>query len=150
MTDEASQVTKAERVNSDQVQVPGILVDLLDRPDKNVRVKAAIALAMMGSEGVPPSSMHLPGEAEINRRPQQRSISRFGLDAVEPVINTIRDSRREIVTVTVSVIGKLGDLRAVPVRISILEKQDQVTVTASAEALGYLEDRKAVEALIIP
>ncbi len=148
MTAEALRAAEAERINPDQVQDPDMLVELLDHPDKNVQVKAAIALAMMGSAVVPSLINAFTGGTRDKQATASEIISSFGPDAIGPLVNALRDPRNEIVTGTASVLGKLGDRRAVPGLISILDKQDHVTGIAAAEALGYLGDRESVEALI--
>ena len=57
-------------------------------------------------------------------------------------------TRSDVVAGAASVLGKLGDKRAVPALVSLLDKNANGTGIVAAEALGYLGDTESVEALI--
>lgn len=143
-----SPAAETEQVNPDEIQDPEVLAGMLDHADKNVQMKAAIALAMMGSAAVPALiNAFTSGSKEILATAAE-IISSFGPDAVEPLINALGNPNSSVVAGAASVLGKLGDHRAVPALVLILERNDRTTGLVAAEALGYLGDTKSVEALI--
>lgn len=138
----------AEPVNPDEILDPDMLVSMLDHPSKEVQMKAAVALAMMGSAGIPSLINAFTSGSKDKQATAAEIISSFGPGAVEPLMNALMNSNSGIVAGAVSVLGKLGDHRAVPALIVILDKNDRATGIVAAEALGYLGDTESVEALI--
>lgn len=140
-------VPETPPVSLDGITDPRELAGYLDHPDKDVQMNAAMALAMMGGVAVPAliDAFAMSREARSNAA---EVLGSLGPDAIGPLMEALSDTRGDVVYGAASVLGKLGDRRAVPALIGLLEKNDNDSGIAAAEALGYLGDSESVDALI--
>jgi len=76
------------------------------------------------------------------------SMKAFGEDLLEPAFELLKDEEADIRASALTVIGSLGDSRAVLPLLPLLEDKDWWIRISAAEILGKLGDRRAVPALI--
>lgn len=137
----------APPVSLDGITDPHELAGFLDHTNKDVQMNAAMALSMMGAAAAPALIEAFAGSKEA-RATAAEVLGSLGPDAVEPLMNALSDTRSDVVVGAASVLGKLGDKRAVPALITLLDRNADNTGIVAAEALGYLGDTESVDALI--
>jgi HEAT repeat protein len=130
------------------IKDPEELAGLLDHPDKDVQMNAAMALASLGAAAVPALITAFASRNKETRATAAEIISSFGTDAVGPLMQALTDTRSDVSCGAASVLGRLGDRRAVPALVAMLQGNGGGTGPAAAEALGYLGDAASVDALI--
>jgi HEAT repeat protein len=134
-------------VSLEGITDPAELAGYLDHASKDVQMNAAMALAMMGSPAIP-ALIDAFAAGRDARTTAAEVLGSLGPDAVGPLIAALADPRIDVASGAASVLGKLGDRRAVPALIPLLAKNAGGSGIVAAEALGYLGDSESVGALI--
>ena len=134
-------------VSLDGITDPRELAGYLDHPSKDIQMNAAMALAMMGGAAAPALIEAFAGSRDA-RTNAAEILGSLGADATGPLMEALSDPRGDVVCGAASVLGKLGDRKAVPALIGLLAKNMNGSGIAAAEALGYLGDSESVDALI--
>ena len=76
------------------------------------------------------------------------AIARIGADALQPVLARLGSEDRAVRQAAASLLGRLGDRRAVPALMLELSSADADFATTVASALAMLGDARALEALL--
>lgn len=138
---------EAPPVSLEGITDPSELAGYLDHANKDVQMNAAMALAMMGGAAAPALIEAFTGSKDA-RATAAEVLGSLGPDAVDPLMAALDDPRTDVVSGAASVLGKLGDRRAVPALVALLDRNAGGTGAVAAEALGYLGDTDSVDALI--
>ncbi len=129
------------------------LIAALHDPSYPVRRKAVIALKYIGDPRCITPLVHNLGNYDPDAAAFSASVlTTFGEIAVTPLMTL---AKKEKVTYyvrrrAVSILGRIGDKRAVPLLIDIMEDENvpnEMIKARAAEALGNIGDRRALEPL---
>ena len=76
------------------------------------------------------------------------ALQRFGQQAVEPLINALKDKNTFLRWQTALVLGNIKDTRAVDALIEALQDPVEIVRRTAAGALGMIGDQRAIEPLL--
>jgi HEAT repeat protein len=81
------------------------------------------------------------------REPAVNGLKAFGADAVELLINSLKDENAQFKCAVIDVLGEIGDERAIDPLIKALKDQDADVVWSAVYALADIGDERAVKAI---
>ncbi|GBC77852.1 Phycocyanobilin lyase subunit alpha [bacterium HR08] len=120
--------------------------------DLGVQLAAVRALAQIADARAAPILCRWLGEKRLIPEIRQqiaRALGEIGsAEAVEPLIQALRDEDWWVRTAAAKALGQIGDARAVEPLIQALRDKGKWVRTAAAKALGQIGDARAVEPLI--
>lgn len=123
------------------------LINLLK--DKELRSYAALSIGKIGRiNTIEILIKELKTKDETYRQCLELSLSYFGEPAVEPLIHSLNNKNENVRCSSVSVLGYIGDPKAVNRLINVLEGKSKYMRWLAAEALGNIGDPRAVNPLI--
>lgn len=127
------------------------LITALNESDSDVRDRVALVLAEIVEIGdtrvVEPLIAVLKGSQYAQMR-AAKALEKIGKAAVEPLINTLKDSSKEVRARVCLALGRIGDVRAVEPLTIALKDNEAFVRRRAAEALIGIGDARAVEPLI--
>ncbi|MEO8606764.1 MAG: HEAT repeat domain-containing protein [Chloroflexota bacterium] len=124
------------------------LIKLLEHPDKNIRMDAAVALQRIADErAVLPLLKFLKQQAEPDLS-IIRALSRFKDKAVVEALIRLLKMGDWTHAAAAQVLGSIGDRRAVEPLIALLRDPKKGRRFEAARALGRLKDTRAIEPLM--
>jgi len=120
--------------------------------DLGVQVAAVRALAQIADARAVPVLCRWLGEKRLIPEIRQqiaRALGEIGsAEAVEPLIQALRDEDESVRAAAAKALGRIGDARAVEPLIQALRDSNWRVRAAAAEALGRIGDVRAVEPLV--
>ncbi|MDO9043803.1 MAG: HEAT repeat domain-containing protein [Methanobacteriaceae archaeon] len=124
------------------------LIDVLDSPNKYVRMGAAKALGVIGdSKAIEPLIKTLKDDNKWVRRDASGALAQMGTDAVEPLINILSDDDWKVRGAATWALGNIKDPRAVEHLIGALNDESGFVRGGATWALGNIGGEKAESAL---
>ncbi|MBL0170404.1 MAG: HEAT repeat domain-containing protein [Gemmatimonadaceae bacterium] len=126
-----------------------LVADLLD-PDKNVRIKAALALGELADiEALPALLARLGAEPDFFVRDNLVwAVVRMGHAAVPSVINLLGDDDGTVRYLAAHTLSKFADARALDALTAALDDADPLVAQKATYALGRIRDERSLPALL--
>ena len=126
------------------------LVNLLNsETDENLRLEAVRALIEIGQiQAIGPLIACLRDPNKSVVKAAMEGLSCIGIPAVEPLINCLTDNNPQVRLTAITLLGSIGDRRAVMPLLTCIRDMDIRIQDASTEALISIGDTSAVPPLI--
>jgi HEAT repeat protein len=126
------------------VMVSSALAMALQDSDKGVRDSAARSLLFLKSKSVAYAiAEYLTDSSFITRNLASNLLLQFGDLAVEPLLEYSVHPNHDVRKLAIDTLGLIGDSKAVPTLISLLNDPDSNVILAAVEALGNIKDKSA-------
>lgn len=110
------------------------------------RPAVAAVLGWLGAPALEPL-LALVGDTAVEEA-IDRGLVTIGAEAVEPLIARLQSAAPAVRVAAASLLGRLGDRRAIPALIRALDTADAELCTTAAAALGSIGDPAASDALV--
>jgi HEAT repeat protein len=130
------------------------LITALESKDFHVWADAAKALGKIGDLRAIPSLINVLNTAKkfhikgnIIREPAEDALVKMGSSAVEPLISALSHEDKNVCIMAVSVLGKIGDRRALAPLMDSLHDGEGEMRQAVVAALGVLGDNRAMDVI---
>lgn len=132
------------------VKVASALALALQDSDKGVRDSALRALLLLKSEHAACAvAEYLTDSSFITRNLAAQLLVQFGSSAVESLFPYAVHENHDVRKMAVDTLGLIGDARAVPTLISLLNDSDRNVIVAAVEALGNIKDKSAIANIVM-
>ena len=130
--------------NFDSIIVASALALALQDPDKGVRDSAVRSLLSLKSKSAAcVIAEYLTDDSFITRNLAAEVLLQFGGVAVETLLRYAVHDHHDVRKMAVDTLGLIGDRRATPTLIALLNDSDNNVVLAAVEALGNIKDKSA-------
>lgn len=127
-----------------------VYIDQLNHPDRNVRSNVALSLGRLGErEALDALLTALCHEPDVLVREDITwALVRFGVRAVQPLIDLLRHPDAPVRHHAAHVLGKIRDTRAVDALAAVLTDESPMVIQKAAFSLNQIGDERVIPALV--